>query len=444
MPPFKSRVSGITTKPGARDLPIAFTLLLLLIAFFPVLTIQDGLQSQTLFGAFAGLVMAAAGVAARAADVQFAARLTRRLGLVAAVPAIWMVIQLLPMPVAALSHTIWTNSNEALDQTTWGHISADLGKTLESLAFYLANIALALAALLVARDHQRAARLFLVLGAVTFLTVLALLADRTFHLFALASEYPPEGLGAASALGLVLSLAMGALGFERPATPPKKSARIFLFAAGAGLVICTAGLAAAADTNIVIVAVFGAATFLSIQLARRLRLAIWTMGILLCTLVVAATMIVAWRFDILRSPSPLLQFATAAPANSIALAQRLLADTGWLGAGAGTYIALLSIYRDFGSALTQPPSTAAGLVVEFGLPMTLVTLGFGIWLIIRFYRSALRRGRDSFYAAAAASGAVILVGEAFCDASLLQAGIAAIGDVLIGIGLAQSVSRVDI
>ncbi len=423
-------------------MPIAFALLSLLIALFPVLTMQGGLLAQSLFSAFAALVMAAAGVAARAADVQFAAQVTQRLGLMAAVPAVWMIIQLLPVPFPALSHTIWINANEALDQKAWGHISVDLGKTLEALTFYLANIALILSTILVARDYQRAGRLFILLGAITVLTVLALLANQAFHFFDNASGYPQQGLGAASALGLVLSLAIGAFGVERHGALTKRSGRIFLFSSVAGVLICGAGLAAAANANTAIIAAFGAAIFLSIRLARTLRLATWTIAILLATIVAAAAMIVVWRFDTHRTLSPLLQFATATPASSLAVAQRLLADTGWFGAGAGTYTVLLPIYQDFATAVTQLPSTASVLTVELGLPMVLIAVGIGLWLVVRLYSGALRRGRDSFYAAAAASGAVILVGEAFCDASLLQAGIAATGGVLIGIGLAQSVSRV--
>ena len=92
---------------------------------------------------------------------------------------------------------------------------------------------------------------------------------------------------------------------------------------------------------------------------------------------------------------------------------------------------------------TQPPSTAAAFAVELGIPMVLIAAAIVVALIIRLYRGALSRGRDSFYAAAAASGAVILFGETFCDASLLHSGVAVIGDVIVGIGLAQSASRTD-
>jgi hypothetical protein len=430
-------------KSGARDLPIAFFLLSLLTALFPVLAVRDGLAAQSLFAALAALILATAAVAARAADVQFAARLTRWLGLAAAIPVLLMVIQLLPMPFPGLSHTIWINGNEALDRNAWGHISVDLGKTLGALAFYLANIALILTSILVARNHLHAGRLLIVLGASTILTVVALLVDRMLHVFSFALGNPQEVLGAASALGLVLSLAAAAVGIERRGSPAEKSSRFFLFASGAGILICGAGLATAANANIAIVAAFGAAIFASNQCIRRLKLAAWTTTVLLATLITAAAMIVVWRFDTNRALSPLLQFATAASTGSLAVAQRLLSDTGWLGTGAGTYTVLLPIYRGFENAVTGAPSTAAALTVELGLPMALVAIFAGVGLVITLYNGALTRGRDSFYAAAAASGVVILLGQAFCDASLLQASVAGIGDVLVGIGLAQSVSRAD-
>ena len=61
--------------------------------------------------ALAAAALAAVGISARAADVNFTAQVTRRLKLAAAIPAIWMVVQILPMPF--WSHSIWVNTNEA-------------------------------------------------------------------------------------------------------------------------------------------------------------------------------------------------------------------------------------------------------------------------------------------------------------------------------------------
>src|ERR1700744_4701924 len=100
----------------------------------PPLAIHDGVVTQSVVAASAAMALAAVGIAARAADVNFAAQVTRRLRPAAAIPAIWMVIQILPLPF--WSHSIWINANEALNQQSWGHISVDIGKTFVALAFY--------------------------------------------------------------------------------------------------------------------------------------------------------------------------------------------------------------------------------------------------------------------------------------------------------------------
>ena len=88
----------------------------------------------------------------------------------------------------------------------------------------------------------------------------------------------------------------------------------------------------------------------------------------------------------------------------------------------------------------RAPSTAAAFAVELGWPMTLVLIAIVAGAIVVLYRGALSRGRDSFYPAAAASCAVVLLGQAFCDASLLNSAVVVLGDAIIGLGLAQSIS----
>jgi hypothetical protein len=200
------------------------------------------------------------------------------------------------------------------------------------------------------------------------------------------------------------------------------------------------GLSASATLNVGLTTMFGVATFASVQTIRRASLANWAALILLATILVAAAMIVLWRYDSTRALSPFLQFATASSPDAISVTQRMLSDASWLGAGAGTFSALLPLYQDLGSSITQPPSTISVLAIELGWPMALFAIALAIWLAVVLYRGALNRGRDSFYPAAAAAGAVIALGQAFCDASLLNSCVAVMIGALMGLGLAQTIS----
>jgi hypothetical protein len=353
-----------------------------------------------------------------------------------------MVIQLLPTPIGA--HSLWTYANEALGRQSWGHISIDPGNTLLALTFYLASISLILVCLFVARDRRRAE---LMLFTLTYITAIATFGLLIGKLGLIATVVSDEVLSAISTLGILLSLASIVRAVERhehasTQTEQTKNFRPTLIANGIGLVVNLAGLGIGATLNAGLAAAFGVLTLGSLQIIRRTGMAAWAAGILIATIAVAAAMVIIWRYDTTQTLSPFLQFASASP-EAISILQRLLFDTRWLGTGAGTFSAVLPIYQDLGSSLANPPSTISGLAIEFGLPMTLVMIVIAIWLAVTLYRAALHRGRDSFYPAVAATGIIAVLAQAFCDASLLNSGIAILVAALIGLGLAQSVSGRD-
>ncbi len=424
---------------------LAFTLLLVTVAASPVLAIFDGSAVTSVVGVLEVIALAVVGISARAPDIIFASRVTRYLKLAVVVPAVWMIIQLLPLPFG--SHSIWINANEALNQQSWGHISIDLGATINALAFYLANLALVVVGMFVARDRRRAELTLFAVAAITILTTVMLLVSNLGH--DVDREITSERLSAVSAVGLILSLSLAAQGMERYESKRSESTRsareiqtAFVIAA-LGLVICVAGLAFDATVNSALTALFGVGVFASVQAIRRAGLPNWAAGITLATLIIAAAMVVAWRYDATRSISPLLQFATQAPADALSMAQRMLSDATWRGNGAGTYAQLAPIYQELGNLVASPPTGAAKIIIELGWPMGLLILVGAIALIVVLYRGALGRGRDSFYPAAAAACVVTILGEAFCNASLFNTSVAVISDAIIGLGLAQSVSSGD-
>lgn len=382
------------------------------------------------------------GVSARAADVKFVGQATKRLKLAVAIPAIWMVIQILPIPFEA--HSIWSYASEALDRQAWGHISVDYGATILAVVFYLANISLVVVCLVVTKDRKKAELVLFVLAGVTATTTLALLVGNRGQIAGLDAS--DEVRSAISSLGLLLSLTCAVRAVERHESggkePPEQTRnfRLALSVSGVGLLCCLAGLATSATLNAGLIAALGIIVFGSIQAVRRVGLASWATAVLVATMVIATAMTIVWRYDSARAVSPFLQFTSTRSAQAISVTQRLVSDAGWQGTGAGTFEALVPMYEDLGGSIASAPSTTSAFAVELGWPMTLMLIAIAMSLVVTLYRGALARGRDSFYPAAAAACGVVMLGQAFCDASLLNSSTAVLADALIGLGLAQSIS----
>jgi hypothetical protein len=443
--PLQGSRSDVSLKPLLKNrttcLSIAFALLLVCLVLASGLAIRDGSAARSLIETLAVVALASLGISTRATDINFVGRSTEGLKVAAAIPAIWMVVQLLPTPIGA--HSIWAYAHEALAQQARGHISIDLGETILTLAFYLANISLTLVTIFVARDRRRAEQILFALAAIATITALGLLTGKWTLI---ASAIDNSVLASVSALGILLSIASGERTIERHKTGGEKpeteaqNVRTALIASSIGLMVGIVGLSASATLNVGLTTIFGVATFASVRTIRRAGVANWAALLLIATMLVAAAMIVFWRYDPTRALSPFLQFATASSPGAIAVTQRMLSDTSWLGAGAGTFSALLPLYQDLGSSVTQPPSTISALAIELGWPMALFAIVTAIWLVAILYRGALARGRDSFYPAAAAAGAVTMLAEAFCDSSLLNSCVAVMIGALMGLGLAQTIS----
>jgi hypothetical protein len=429
-------------------LSIAFSLLLACAVLAAGLAIHDGLAARSLLEALAAFAIGFAGLSVRAIDVNLAARSTLYLRAAAAIPAIWMVIQSLPTPTGA--HSIWAYANEALGWKSWGYISIDPGRTILALIFYLVCVTLILVGIFAARDRHRAGIILSVLTAITATTSLGLLLAK-FGFVAPVSN-ASEALGGISALGFLLSLAMIVRLTERyqmevpNSVGPASHIRMTSIASAVALLVSTGGLISVAATapNVALATMFAVVAFGSVQLVRRVGLPGWAVGMLVATLVIAAAMVALWRYDATKAVSPILNFVSASSPEAISITQRLLSDVRWLGTGAGTFSVALPIYQDLGGSLTAPPSTISLLAIEMGMPMTFLVIAIAAWLATLLFQAALRRGRDSFYPAVAAAAILALLGEAFCDASLANSGVAVIAAVVIGLGLAQRVSGRDI
>jgi hypothetical protein len=139
--------------------------------------------------------------------------------------------------------------------------------------------------------------------------------------------------------------------------------------------------------------------------------------------------------------SGLLGFVNLAP-EAVALAERVYADASWLGNGVGTFGLTSRAYQELGAtSLAVPPSTAVLIAIESGRLALVILAGFAAQLFFVIFRSAVRRGRDSFFASAAAAGILVVLCESFLDSSLSSPSVQIIVAVMVGLGLAQSAGR---
>jgi hypothetical protein len=120
-----------------------------------------------------------------------------------------------------------------------------------------------------------------------------------------------------------------------------------------------------------------------------------------------------------------------------------LAETSWTGTGAGTFSAILPIYRDIDELALGPfaPTAAAAIAVEMGRPFLWAVLIAAIALVVTLLRGSVHRRRDSFYSTAGASCAVTFALLGFGNAGLFSTPTLIIAAATVGIAIAQSKSR---
>jgi hypothetical protein len=430
-------------------LPIAFRLLTILLAATPVLAFSDSASGQDAFAIVTAVILVAAAMAPPS-DITATIQLLKGLSLAILFPILFTVFQLAPTPFASLANPIWPTAAAALNEPSlWGHVSLDPGNTLRDLMLYLAVLSLVIATVIITRDRQRAQTTLFILCAMTgLMSAEALLGQLSLF----AGIFPVGGIAAAtfvaaSTMGTLINAAAVVMAVERhlsqrePEISYSSPLLLKLFLGFAGVAICLGATMSLAPANVTIAMAFGLAIILLVVVARRFADYPWSMGVLFLILAAIGIGIVAQRFQNNFSDG-VLGFAASASPESLALARRALADSGWLGSGVGTFSSLIRVYQDFGAApILDPPSTVIGIAVEWGRPALLVLAASAIQLFAFTFRGALRRGRDSLFPAAAAACTAVALFEAFCDPSLMHPPVQIIIAVIVGLGVSQSVGR---
>ncbi|PSO16650.1 hypothetical protein [Bradyrhizobium sp. MOS003] len=350
-----------------------------------------------------------------------------------------IVAQLIPLPLG-FGHPIWASARDVLGGLSLGPITADLGLTLNALMMALAATALLGVTIVVVRDRGRAELVLFVLGGITAVSALTL----DLHRLSPAVAGPaalPEFATTLAGFGLILNLAVMQLAAERAETRHSLLRSIVLGLLGlAGALISATAVFGFSGPNNPIAAGFGVVLILLIFVIRRLDLSPLAASALAVAALIGAAIVLSFLFEKGSGPV-LLRVVPDGGTEMRAALERMLSDTRWFGAGAGTFAGVGQIYQsDTGAALTAP-SAAAAVFAGMGWVGLAVALAVGSIALLRLFFGALQRGRDSFFPAAAAACVLFALVQSFAGSGLLRPAAILCLAVIVGLGLSQSVSQ---
>lgn len=386
----------------------------------------------------AALSLLAATASARKADYDHYVRATAwGRWILVAIP-LCISAQLVPLPLS-LAHPIWASTHDVLGGLPFGPITADVGLTVSALLLALAAISLLGITILVVRNRSRAELVLFVLSGVT--AVSALILDLHRLLPAVAAAVPSDLTTALAGPGLMLNLAVMQLAAERAETHHSVLRSVVIGLCGlVGALASAVAVFGLSGTNSAIAAAFGVVLILLILVIRRLDLSPLAAGALSAAALIGATIVLTFLFE--KSSGPiLLRLVPDVGAETKAALERMLADTRWFGAGAGTFAAVGRIYLSDAGAILTAPSAATAVFADAGWIGLAAMMAVSLIALVRLFFGALQRGRDSFFPAAAAACVLFALVQSFADPGLLRPAAILCLSVIVGLGLSQSVSQ---
>jgi hypothetical protein len=419
-------------------------LIVALICATPAILIWGGLITQSVIMGILAVALAITAAAQRPGETSFLLTGIRLPLAISAVPALWITLQTLPLGVFA--HPIWSSAAAALKHPIVGSMSINPGASVIALGQYLLMIAVAFLSAASSVDRQRAESILFALTAAVAAIALLLLANDWFFTGIWLGDFARQQAVDCAAIGIIIASAACLRTVERYETrhgKPQRSVAVLertFIICGIALLICLAAVLVGLTRHVLFAAGYGLLALLSAMAIRRYGLGMLGItGIALPALAAAVLLVAAQPGE--RGKSIVLAFAATSPAQT-AMSQRLLNDAPLVGTGAGTFAALAPVYRE----MNDPPipsaaTTAAAFAIELGSPMLWLIVAAVTAAFVMLLRSALRRGRDSFYPAM--GGGCLLTGLllGFSDPGFLGIAASLLMAAVLGLSLAQSRSR---
>jgi hypothetical protein len=419
----------------------AFIILSSLLTLLPTLMMVDGIFANGVVLAFDAIGMVTVALTLQAGDLERFSRLLRPTAIVALlIPCLWMLLQVVSMPARTLANPIWVSASTALDKPFLGAMSMDIGATLLSLARYCAGLATAFIAAAVTLGKQRAESVLYLVTAVAALITAELIGFDLGYL-RLPGFERAEAIDIA-VIGFILSCATTIRAYELLGTPHSRqkttpmTTKVAASASVAIFFIFLSAIVMNANTILLFAALFGAGVLISVLAIRRWRLGLWGqagVAALAAVAVIGFFAIVPAKKD----ADPML--ALSAQNQNYSSIERMLSDTKWGGSGAGTFEALLPIYRDTDEVdFSEIPTAAATIAIEMGQPFLWTVIIVLLIEAATLFRRALLRGRDYLYSSAGASCIIALLVLLFTNNGSLGLTASLLISVVCGLAFAQS------
>ena len=423
--------------------------LLVLVAATPALLFLDNLVVAGAIQFYAAVSLMIIAIGIRPGEARHFFKLVRIPAALAAIPLLWMLIQLLPIGVGGLSRSIWESAASALEtRRLSASISIDPGLTLIALCRFASMVGIAFVAAAVSIDRHQAERLLLLLASAAAVISLILLASQIGG-FSLTNELGTNGMHAtmvtAGIIGIILFAASVIMVEERYEMGrwPRTSSSLRLIPIGltvAGLLVCSSTLVAGDTSHAIFAAACGLATVVIIYFVRRLGFGPGA-GLAMGCVAILAVAVIIWTKGPPATGDVSLRYMTDANSDVVTLDNRILDAVGPAGSGAGTFSAVSTIYGTQEPSDVRPATFAGQIAIELGHPALWIIVGLACILIVMFARGAFNRGRDCFYPLAGAGVTVAMVLNCFNSATLTNPAILLLVAVTLGVGFGQSIGR---
>jgi hypothetical protein len=428
---------------------VAYIGLLALVAATPVLLFFDNLVVDGAIQLCAAIGMAIIAVGIRPGEARHFFKLIRVPAALGAIPLLWMLSQLLPIPIGGISRSIWDSAAGALNTPLSASISIDPGLTLIALCRFASMLGIAFVAAAVSIERQRAEKLLLVLASAAAVIALAILARQVGGFDApnkFGSSGAPATVVTVGIIGIILFAACAIMIIERYTIRGNRhefqsQLLIPITIIIVGLLVCSLTLVAGDTSHAIFAAACGTATVVIIYYVRRIGFGTRAGLAIGCVAMVAVGAIIWTKGDPL-SGDLSLRYTIGATADAVSRDNRIIDEVGLGGSGAGTYRAISTVYGTQEPSDDLRPSTfAAQIAIELGRPALWIVVGLACAIFVMCAQGAFTRGRDFFYPLAGAGVTVAIVLNSFSNAGLTNPALSLLVAVTLGLCFAQSVGR---